>query len=211
MTALLRVDSTINRADSYSVAVADTFQNEWLANSPGATVILRDLATDPIPYITEEANALKRTPPENLTKEQRAVARVASDLVDEVLNADVVVITAPLYNYSIPATLKSWIDRLSADPRAFTPTPMFEGKPALVVSARGGSFRDGTPKAGWDHAGPYLQHIFGTVMGFDVTYVEPELTMATSNPAMSELVGLHHESMSQALAIASTTAQRLSA
>ena len=89
-------------------------------------------------------------------------------LADEVLAADAIVVASPLYNFGVPQHLKTWIDLLITDPRLGPGTAPLTGRPLALVIARGGGYGPGTPRAGWDHATPYLQQIFGAVLGAEV-------------------------------------------
>lgn len=112
----------------------------------------------------------------------------AGELVDEVLDSDSYVSTVPMYNFSVPQQIKHWVDLLIVDHRmADTNVPILSGRPALLIVTKGGGYRPGTPKEGWDHATP-LRTILESTWGLDLTVVDVELTMAMNNPAMSELV-----------------------
>ena len=197
---LLRVDSSIRTEGSVSRAVADSLEEAWSSHHPGP-VVRRDLGLDPLPAQAWGAAVGAGTTPEaERTPQQRAAVAFAAALADEVLAADAIVVGAPLYNFGVPQHLKSWIDLLITDPRLGPGTTPLAGRPLALVIARGGGYGPGTPRAGWDHATPYLQQIFGAVFGADVTVVEAELTLAAVVPAMASLVpeaerlrGLAHE------------------
>ncbi|WP_246633085.1 NAD(P)H-dependent oxidoreductase [Pseudonocardia nigra] len=115
----------------------------------------------------------------------------------------------PMYNFGVPAALKSWIDVLITDPR-FDPrhTPVgrpLAGVPLGLVVACGGGYGPGTPRAGWDHATPYLQRIFADLFGADVTLIAAELTAADTDPAMAALRPQAERSRAAALALAEAT------
>ena len=196
---LFRLDSSIRAEGSVSREIADTLQNAYTEQHPQGTVLRRDLRTDPIgPDVWPAAALGSFTPPAERTPEQLAAAALATTLADEVLSGDVVVIATPLYNFGISQHIKAWIDLLLTEPR-FAPGAMpLAGRPVTLVIARGGGYGEGTPRAGWDHATPYLVRIFADVWGADVTVVAAELTLATVNPAMSELIPLADESKAQA-------------
>jgi FMN-dependent NADH-azoreductase len=202
---LFRLDASIRAEGSVSRAVADTVQNAWQAEHPAAPVIRRDLGLEPLPATTW-ANAVgasfapagaERTPA------QREAAALAAELADELIEADAYLFAVPLYNFGIPASVKSWIDTVTTDPR-FGPgaAKALAGRPAVLVIARGGGYAEGTPRAGWDHSTPYLKRIFSDVFELDVEIAEAELTLAEVNPAMAELRGLAAESLKAAHAIA---------
>jgi FMN-dependent NADH-azoreductase len=169
-------------------------------------VVHRDLRTDPVPVDAWPAAALGSfTPEDDRSPEQRAAAALATELADEVLAATALVIATPLYNFGVAQNLKTWIDLVLTDPRLAPGTAPLTGRPLALVIARGGGYGAGTPRAGWDHATPYLERIFGDVLGADVTVVAAELTLADVNPAMAELRPLAAESREQAHAHADRT------
>ena len=108
------------------------------------------------------------------------------------------VISTALFNFGVSQHLKNWIDLLIADPRFGPGTTPLAGRPVALVIARGGGYGPDTPRAGWDHATPYLLQILSDVWGADVTLIEAELTLAALNPAMAELLPLAEASEARA-------------
>jgi len=128
-------------------------------------------------------------PADQLSGEALAAAELTWQLADELLAADTVVVSFGLYNWSVPSTLKAWVDRLpvmalQADEHGNGP---LAGRRAIIVVASGGAYSEGTPKFGWDHATPWLQQLFGEVLGFDVDVIRAELTLAGVVPALDHL------------------------
>ena len=203
---LFRLDAIIRREGSVSREVADTVQRSWLERHPHDAVIHRDLGASPFPADAwPRAVSTSFVSEDEQTAEQRAALTLTSRLADEVLGADALLISTPLYNYGISQHLKTWIDLLCIDPR-FVPGPNpLAGKPVTLVVARGGGYGPGTPKEGWDHATPYLERMFGESFGGDVTVVAAELTLADVNPAMADLRGLAAESKARAHELAAET------
>jgi FMN-dependent NADH-azoreductase len=196
---LFRLDSSIRAEGSVSREIADTLQRAYTDQHPQGTVVHRDLRTDPIgPQVWPAAALGSFTPPADRAPSQLTAAAFATTLADEVLSGDVAVIATPLYNFGVSQHLKTWIDLLLTEPR-FAPGAMpLAGRPVTLVIARGGGYGAGTPRAGWDHATPYLVRIFADVWGADVTVVAAELTLAAVNPAMNELIPLAEESKARA-------------
>jgi FMN-dependent NADH-azoreductase len=196
---LFRLDSSIRTAGSVSREIADTLQRAYTDEHPQGVVVRRDLLTDPISAEVWSAAALGSfTPADQRTPAQRDAAALAATLADELLEADAAVIATPLYNFGVSQHLKTWIDLLVTDSRFAPGARPLAGRPVTLVIARGGGYGAGTPRAGWDHATPYLLRIFADVWGADVTVVEAELTLASVNPAMAELVPLAESSRVQA-------------
>jgi FMN-dependent NADH-azoreductase len=203
---LFRLDASIRREGSVSREVADTVQRSWLERHPHDTVLHRDLTATPLPADTWlQAAAAMFLPEDERTPEQRAALTLASLLADEVIDADALLIATPLYNYGISQHLKTWIDLLSIDSRLVPGPDPLAGKPVTLVIARGGGYGPGTPRAGWDHATPYLEQTFGEQFGGDLTVIAAELTLADVTPQMAELRGLAAESRSRAHELAAET------
>ncbi|GAA1298582.1 FMN-dependent NADH-azoreductase [Pseudonocardia xinjiangensis] len=201
---LFRVDASIRRDGSVSREVADTWQRAWTEHHPHDAVLHRDLGASPLPPgAWPLAVGAGLVPEDERTPEQRAAVTLASNLGDELLAADAVLIATPLYNYGIAQHLKTWIDLLITDPR-FMAQPL-AGKPVTLVIARGGGYAPGTPREGWDHATPYLRQMFGDFFGADLTVVVAELTLADSVPAMADLREAGAASKAEALRLAETT------
>jgi FMN-dependent NADH-azoreductase len=185
MARLQRIDASLRQEGSFSRSVADTFQATWTAAHPNGTVSVRDLGRDPLPYLTQFDVDASQVPEDQRTAEQRAAAARPAALVDELVAADAILLGIPLYNWGTPASVKTWIDYLLLDPRTRA-HGLLAGRPAVLVSARGGSYRPGTPHEGWDYAEPYLRRILAEVFGLDLRVITPELTLAEVNPALAE-------------------------
>jgi FMN-dependent NADH-azoreductase len=208
---LFRLDASLRQEGSVSREVADTLEAAWLESNDGATVVRRDLGVSPLPA-TALATAVGAayTDAADRTPEQVAAAALATELADELVAADAVVIAAPLYNFGVPASVKAWIDLIITDSRFSSGAPqILAGRPVVIVAARGGGYGVGTPRPGGDHATPSLSRIFGDVWGMDVHVVAAELTLADVVPAMETLRGIAAESRATAHASAKTLAVEL--
>lgn len=196
---LLRIDTSIRVEGSISRAIADSVQAAWQAEHPNGEVVRRDLGRHPISvesWIAAVGGGM--TPAEQRTPQQVAGAELAKTLHDELLAADSVLIAAPLYNFGIPANLKTWIDLLLTSPDLGAGQDALKGRPAVLALSRGGGYGQGTPREGWDHSTPYLERILSDVFALDVRTVAAELTLADVVPAMAELRGLAAQSLSEA-------------
>lgn len=157
MTHILRIDSSARTDGSVSRRLTD----EVIARYPGATVTTRDLSAG-IPHMDAAWTAATFTPPEVRDDSAKSALALSDEIVAEVQAADVIVISMPVYNFSIPSTLKAWVDQLSRVGVTFQytengPVGLLEDKPVIVVSASGG-----TPVGSdMDFASPYLRFIFG--------------------------------------------------
>jgi FMN-dependent NADH-azoreductase len=175
---LLRIDSSARR-NSVSRQLTAHFVEAWQQEHPDGTVIERDLATTALPHITDEWVQAIHTNPESLTAEQKSVLQLSDALVNELVQADTIVIGAPMYNFAIPAPLKAWIDQVVRVGKtvlfaASGPQGILKGKKVYVVTSRGGAFRPGTATERFDYQEPYLRHILGFIGLTDVTFIHAE-------------------------------------
>jgi len=175
---LLRIDSSARR-NSVSRQLTQRFVETWKQQNPGGELIERDLATTHLPQITDEWMLAAHSDLANLTPAQRETLSVSDALVDELLAADTIVMGAPMYNLTVSAPLKAWIDQIVRAGRTVLWGPsgtegVLKGKKVFVLTSRGGSFRPGTPTAQYDHQEPYLRHILGFIGLTDVTFIHAE-------------------------------------
>ena len=162
---LLHVDSSITGDQSVSRELTAAIVARWQAQLPELEVVRRDLARDPLPHLSSGSLA---------GKDEVEAARAEEALV-EFLEADVVVVGAPMYNFSIPSTLKAWIDRLAVAGRTFRytadgPEGLAGGKRVSVVASAGG------PHAGQpsDFVEPYLRFVLGFFGVEEVEFVRAD-------------------------------------
>ncbi|MHB1972841.1 MAG: FMN-dependent NADH-azoreductase [Acidimicrobiales bacterium] len=199
MTRLLRVDASIRTTGSASRAVADSAVEAWRAVHPDAEVLHRDLAASPLPAETwARALTASHAPEEGRTSEQRDALVLVATLASELLGADALVLASPLYNVGVSQHTKAWIDLLVADPRLSPGSTALQDKPALLVVAQGGGYREGAPRHGWDHSTGYLERILRDNFGMDLRTVVADLTLAGVNPAMAHLADAAEQSLSAA-------------
>ncbi|MET7367688.1 NAD(P)H-dependent oxidoreductase [Streptomyces sp. NPDC005566] len=210
MATLLHIDSSAfpGKASS-SRSVAEAFRSAWEEQHLEGTVLYRDVAATPVPHITADAFTAGFTAASAHTPEQSAAFAARVRLIEELEQADAVLIGAPMYNYSIPSTLKAWLDNVILPGRTAGEKPSAQGTPVTVVASRGGSYAPGTPKESCEYVQNYLEAVLGGILGLDVDFIVPELTMAPRNPAMSELMPLYRASRERAFEDAATKAKDL--
>ena len=194
---ILHVTSSGRGSVSYSNRVAANVLNELTARNPGATVTVRDLARDPLPHIGDDFVAATRSAAGPQTGEQRALLARSDELVDELLAADVIVIAAPMINFTIPSNLKAWIDYVARAGRTFRysekgPEGLVTGKQVIIVPARGGIYAAGNAM---DFQVPYLKSVLGFLGMTDVEVLEVEGTAygpdAAENAVTAATAKLH--------------------
>lgn len=175
---LLRIDSSARRS-SISRQLTGKFVEEWRREHPEGEVIERDLATTSLPNITDEWVQAAHTDAAALTSEQKQVLATSDTLIEELRQADEIVIGAPMYNFAIAAPLKAWIDQVVRAGQtvlfsASGPKGILQGKQVYVITSRGGAFRPGSPTERFDHQEPYLRHILAFIGLTDVTFIHAE-------------------------------------
>lgn len=176
---LLHIDSAITGAQSVSRQLTAQTVDAWRASHPQVQVQYLDLADDTPAHYTAEAMAPRTGQMAELSAAQQRENAVSERLVSQFLAADVVVIGAPMYNFSIPSQLKAWIDRIAQPRRTFQytaqgPEGLAKGKTVVIVSSRGGMYSTSEAGEAMEHQESYLR----TVMGFfgitDVRVVRAE-------------------------------------
>ncbi len=210
MPQLFRLDASLSTDTSVSREVADTFQKIWSLEHPDGVVVRRDLGAAPVPLLDSVAVGARFVPAGERSPAQVAAVRLAETLTDELVSSDAYLFAVPLYNWTNPASVQAWIDRIftAAPLRAGEGEPI-AGRPAVVVHSRGGGYGPGTPREGWDHAEPYLRRILEDVWKLDVTVVTAELTLAATVPAMAHLKDVGAASLRAAHTAAEDHARRV--
>ncbi|MFG2356286.1 FMN-dependent NADH-azoreductase [Streptomyces sp. NPDC048521] len=212
MATLLHIDSSVFPAEaSASRAVTAAFRSHWQEQHPDGTVVHRDLAARPVPHITADAHTAGFADPATHTPGQAAAFAERARLIEELEQADAVLIGAPMYNFTIPSTLKAWLDNVILFGRTAGETPSAKGTPVTVIASRGGSYAPGTPRESYEYVQNYLTAVLADTLGLELDFIVPELTMAPHNPAMAELVPLFEASRARAFEEAAAQAKRLAA
>lgn len=191
MKTLLQLNSSLYGDRGESSKLADHFVSDWRAQNHGASILYRDLAGAALPHLTAERFQAFVTKPEERTVAQRAVVHASDELIDELKRADVIVLGAPMYNFSIPSTLKAYFDHIARAGVTFRytdkgPVGLLTGKKAYVFSTRGGV-----------HAGPgdnetnYLRQFLGFLGITDVEFVFAEGLAFGEEPRKASIEKAH--------------------
>ena len=175
MTTLLQINSSLFSSQGVSTRLADEFVSRWQSQHPDSSVIRRDLGNQPIPHLDGDRLTAIMTPADKRSAEQQAIADQADELIAELQAADVLVLGIPMYNFSIPSTLKSWFDHIARAGTTFRYTEngaegLLKGKKAYIFTSRGGLYH-GTPA---DTQTPLVSLFLGFVGIDDVEFVYAE-------------------------------------
>lgn len=174
MSTLLQINASLAGANGQSSRLAQRFVADWQAKHPDGRVITRDLASDPVPHLTAERFQAFLSQPEARTEEQRAVNEYSDALIEEIKNADTIVFAVPMYNFSVPSTLRAYFDHIARVGVTFRytangPEGLLKGKKAYVFITRGGFYADAA-----DTQTPYLKQFLGFIGIADVSFVFAE-------------------------------------
>lgn len=214
MPILLHLDSSADLATSRSRAITAAFADSWRAQGDDHTVVYRDLHRDQLPHLSHADLHFPRAlrPEGSVVDADQEILQ--NELIAELVAADVVLIGVPLYNYSLPSTLKAWVDYIHV-PSVTAPfgddaTQPMNGRSAILVSTRGGAYDEGTPSANDDHAIPALQLILGGALGMRVETIVDTRTLSERFGGPEAEVARQHAEYDAALDAAASAAHRLS-
>ena len=179
---ILHIDSSINGERSASRTISRSIVDQLGSSNWGEGVVYRDLSANPLPHLTLDAFA-------------------DSSVLNEFLAADVVVIGAPMYNFTLPTQLKAWIDRIVIAGRTFRytetgPEGLAGSKRVIVALARGGLYDAGSPAAALEHLETYLRGTFNFIgiepefVAADGLNLSPEQRAISIDQALGETVKL---------------------
>ncbi len=150
MTTLLKINASLFSTQGQSSQLAERFVAARLAATPGLKVISRDLGAEPVPHLDAARFLSFLAKPEERSAEQQAVVAYSDALIEELRQADEIVIGLPMYNFGVPSTLKAWFDHIARAGVTFRytatgPEGLLTGKKVTIFAARGGLYA-GTPK-----------------------------------------------------------------
>jgi FMN-dependent NADH-azoreductase len=214
VASLLHLDSS-HSGDSITRRLSARFADAWKERHGTSGYRYRDLVADPVPPISAAYCALGRRVEKNGHVPPAKVDALVEDgaeerewaltlpLVEEFVDAGTVLIGAPMYNFSVPASLKAWIDRITF-PGAYTDPgtgrSLLHGKRIVDVTARGGAYGPGAPREGFDFQEPYLRAYFGNlgIAEDGVTFVNAEMTLADLVPHLARFREMAAQSLAGA-------------
>lgn len=175
---LLAIDSSISARASVSRQLTNSFVNQWQRLYRETEVIYRDLHTQPVNHLSQKILTANGSALERISVEMKDELELSRQLIVELLSADVLVIGAPMYNFSIPSQLKTWIDRVLVAGKTFKYIDgrvqgLATGKQAFVVSTRGGIYSEG-PGVNLDHQERYLTTVLNFIGISELTFIRAE-------------------------------------
>jgi FMN-dependent NADH-azoreductase len=173
MKNILVIETSPRGKESVSRKLTKAILEKLKQKDPGCEVKLHDLSTHPTPHLEESHLAAFYAPPEKHTAENKEAVSHSNKSIAEVMAADTIVIGVPMYNFSIPSTLKAWIDHLVRAGITFRytatgPEGLIKGKKVYLAIATGGIYSEGAMKP-FDFTEPYLRAVLGFLGMTDVT------------------------------------------
>jgi FMN-dependent NADH-azoreductase len=173
MNKLLLVQTSPRGEQSVSRNMTRHFLQEWRATHPQGQIVDRDLSATQLAFIDAAWLQAYFTPPSQHSADMIDTLRLSDEFVGELLATDHLVIATPVYNYNVPAALKTWIDCIvrKGITLGFDGKGLVTGKKATVLIASGGDYREGSPIRDRDIASQYLRLILGVIGITDVTFV----------------------------------------
>lgn len=200
MTTLLHIDSSIRSIGSVSRQLTAEFIRKWKDVRPGDTVVERDLAHNPVPHLTEQMMGAFFTPADARSPEQAQTVALSDGLVDELFRADVIVLGAPMYNFSISSALKAWIDHVSRAGVTFNytetgPVGLVNDKKVYLFTSSGGVYSEG-PAQSLNFQETYLRAALGFIGLTDVTVVRAE-GLALGEPSIDAALTRSRQTISE--------------
>jgi FMN-dependent NADH-azoreductase len=175
MPTLLNIQSSPRGRNSISRTLSHDFVTAWQAKHPDGKVVLRDLAEIDLPYVGIPWITGIFLPADEHTAEMRRALAVSDELIAELFSADEILIGTPMYNFTVPANLKAWID-LIVRPRVTHSGPperkgLVTGKSCKIIIASGGTYDEGLPAAASDYESGYLKRILAFIGITDVEII----------------------------------------
>jgi FMN-dependent NADH-azoreductase len=176
---LLHLDASVLNDNSASRALTAKIVNQLRAQHGDLQVTYRDLAQDAPAHLSGEILATRFIPAEQWNPLQKREEELTQALLTELLETDIIVVGAPMYNFSIPTQLRAWIDRIAQAGRTFRytengPVGMVTGKKVIIGSSRGGAYSTSEHMRTLDFQEDYLKTVFGFLGITDVTIVRAE-------------------------------------
>ncbi|HEY8567994.1 FMN-dependent NADH-azoreductase [Microbulbifer sp.] len=192
---LLKIQTSLFQNGGQSSQLINQFADNWLAANPGGQVVLRDLATNPVPHLDLPRFQALSSDPANRTEEQQAVVDFSDALIEEIRAADTLVFGIPMYNFSVPSSLHAYFDHIARAGVTFRytengPEGLLTGKRAYVVITRGGLY-------GEEHAQTnFIRQILGFIGITDVEFIHAE-GLAISDESRNAALNTARERLAQ--------------
>ncbi|MCG7585416.1 FMN-dependent NADH-azoreductase [Photobacterium sp. OFAV2-7] len=178
-TSARRTDNEVQEYNSISKTLAATFMDKWMTVNNEDKVIYRDLGSNPPEFISQDWIAAVFTPDDKKTIEQKQLLTLSDTLIEELDQADIILISSPMYNYGMPAVLKAWFDQVIRINKTFSfdlargdfpLEPIMSGKTLVLISSSGEfGFEIGGIREKMNHLGTHIE-VLGRYLGVEKFY-----------------------------------------
>jgi len=187
MKKILNIVSSVKGDDSFSIKLSNAVLEKITSIYPNSSIHTHDLSKSPFPHLEETVFTSFYTPEEKRTDEHKEAILHSDEAIKELMEADILVIGVPLYNFGIPSTLKAWIDHVARSGVTFRyadgrPEGLVKNKKVYLAIASGGIYSEG-PMKSYDFTEPYLRAVLGFIGLTDITTFRVEGTVV---PGMKE-------------------------
>jgi FMN-dependent NADH-azoreductase len=189
---LLHIEVSPMGARSISRSISKEFLETFKAEQPDAKIITRDLDVDPIPHLDGETITAGFMPEGARTASMQIKHDYRVSLAKEVNEAKHILVSTPMWNYTVPSVLKAWIDQI-----IITGETDITGKVTVIIS-QGGSYAEGAPRAGWDWQTGYLKQVFTSLGASDVEIILSEFGLAGIALGLSRFIDNKEASIASA-------------
>jgi len=189
MSYLLYISASPQGERSVSRSLANEFLAKFSNNNPDVQIVERDLISNPVAHLDGETLGASWSPADTHTPSMAAKLKVRMELINEFKGASEILVSTPMWNWSVPSVLKAYIDQLVFPGKlgGGNPNDSISAK-VTVLASQGGSYAPGTPKEGWDFLSGYLTKVFTELGSKDVEVILAELNYAGMVPGMEDLV-----------------------
>jgi FMN-dependent NADH-azoreductase len=205
MTTLLHIDSSGKGSLSVTQPLTAYLANKWQQANPNGTIIYRHLGESNLQFVNAELVASFYTPSDKLTAEQKKLLEPSDQLIAELVEADEYLFGVPMYNFTIPAVFKAYIDLVVRAGKTFSyeggsPKGFLASKKLTIITASGGDY-SAEPAKSLDFVEPYLRAIMGFIGITDVTFIKAHGSNAETVASSSEEAKKSIDGLFQQLAI----------
>ena len=188
MDKLVKITSSTRGDDSYSNQLADAFETKWKNKNSKGEVMVRDLTQTTLPHVTQAFIEAMYTPSESRDERVRKTLALSDELINELREADTIILALPMYNFGVPSVVKAYIDQISRVGETFSMdengfTGLLTGKKLVICSAYGADF---TEMRAMDFVEPYLKSLFGFLGFTNISYFALEGTTMFSSEELEE-------------------------
>ena len=185
---LLKIDTSTRKTDSHSRDLANRYELKWKAENTKGTVVYRDLSTSEVPHINQAFIEAMFTLKENRDASMHEVLDFSDKLIVELKEADTILLSVPMFNFTVPSILKAYIDHISRVGETFAMDEngmhgLLTGKKLVIVAAYGAEF---TEMKAMDFVKPYMKSLFGFLGFTDISYFAIEGTSMLSSEVLEE-------------------------